>query len=95
MPSTVPAAHTAQPTIHDLEEIIVSQDMIKRRVKTLGAEISAEVAHLVAQTDTVAAEDVDGIRDSATRLLGHVIKHRQRGADLVYEAYQMDIGGLD
>ena len=59
------------------------------------AEISAEVAHLVAQTDTVAAEDVDGIRDSATRLLGHVIKHRQRGADLVYEAYQMDIGGLD
>jgi hypoxanthine phosphoribosyltransferase len=41
MPSTAPAAHTAQPTIHDLEEIIVSQDMIKRRVKTLGAEISA------------------------------------------------------
>jgi hypothetical protein len=33
------------------------------------------------------------VREDATRLMGHVIKHRQRGADLVYEAYATDIGG--
>lgn len=59
-------------------------------------EIAAEVAELVILTDgEVDGADVDGIRDSATRLLGHIIKHRQRGADLVYEAYSLDIGGVD
>ena len=60
------------------------------------AEIAAEVAELVALTgDDITGADVEGIRDSATRLLGHIIKHRQRGADLVYEAYSLDIGGAD
>ncbi|WP_422771495.1 hypothetical protein ACN28C_33630 [Plantactinospora sp. WMMC1484] len=30
---------------------------------------------------------------SATDLLRELFRHRQRGADLVYEAYQPDIGG--
>lgn len=33
-------------------------------------------------------------RDDLQRLLGRVVKHRQLGADLVWEAYNMDIGGL-
>lgn len=37
--------------------------------------------------------DVDGIRDTATALLARLSRHRQRGADLVYEAYETDIGG--
>ena len=41
----------------------------------------------------VAMGDVDGIRESATTLLGRMSRHRQRGADLVYDAYQTDIGG--
>jgi len=28
-------------------------------------------------------------------LLGHMVRHRQRGADLIYEAYQTDVGGGD
>jgi hypothetical protein len=36
---------------------------------------------------------VEAIRDLGTTLLGHLARHRQRGADLVYEAYQADIGG--
>jgi hypothetical protein len=39
------------------------------------------------------ASDVDGIRELATTLLAKLSRHRQRGADLVYEAYQTDIGG--
>ena len=37
--------------------------------------------------------DVDGIRESATTFLGMLSRHRQRGADLVFDAYQTDIGG--
>jgi hypothetical protein len=36
---------------------------------------------------------VDGVRELATTLLAKLSRHRQRGADLVYEAYQSDIGG--
>jgi hypothetical protein len=37
----------------------------------------------------------DHVRQRGTLLLGRLIRHRQREADLVYEAYQTDIGGQD
>jgi len=37
--------------------------------------------------------DVDHVRELGTTLLGALVRHRQRGADLVFEAYQVDIGG--
>ncbi len=36
---------------------------------------------------------VDEMRSELTALLVALAKHRQRGADLVYEAYDVDIGG--
>lgn len=33
------------------------------------------------------------VRERAVQLLGRLVRHRQRGADLVYEAYETDIGG--
>ena len=36
---------------------------------------------------------VDEARDDLQRFIGSVIRHRQRGADLVWEAYNVDIGG--
>jgi hypothetical protein len=36
---------------------------------------------------------VDNARDDLQRLIGLVARHRQRGADLVWEAYNVDIGG--
>jgi hypothetical protein len=38
-------------------------------------------------------QDVDGIRDRGTTLLGQLAGHRQHGSDLIYEAYTADIGG--
>ena len=38
---------------------------------------------------------VDRVRALGTVLLGRLIRLRQRGADLVYEAYHSDIGGED
>jgi hypothetical protein len=37
--------------------------------------------------------DVVAIRDLGTDLLGLLARHRQRGADLIYEAYEVDLGG--
>jgi hypothetical protein len=38
---------------------------------------------------------LEDARDDLQRFIGQVIKHRQRGADLVWEAYNVDIGGLE
>jgi hypothetical protein len=45
----------------------------------------------VASSDVVV--DVDRVRDLGTALLGRLVRHRQRGSDLVFEAYEFDIGG--
>jgi hypothetical protein len=37
--------------------------------------------------------DVDALRDELQRLMGRIVRHRQGGADLVWEAYSIDIGG--
>ncbi|HYX79817.1 MAG TPA: hypothetical protein VE976_04320 [Actinomycetota bacterium] len=34
-------------------------------------------------------------RDDLQRLLGRVVRHRQLGADLVWDAYNLDIGGIE
>jgi len=39
--------------------------------------------------------DLDEVRDHGTSLLGQLVRHRQRGSDLVFEAYEYDIGGED
>jgi hypothetical protein len=36
---------------------------------------------------------VDGLRAQLTEMLYALARHRQRGADLVYEAYAVDLGG--
>jgi hypothetical protein len=41
----------------------------------------------------IPAAPVDDLRSWAGTLLHELSRHRQRGADLVYEAYQTDIGG--
>ena len=36
---------------------------------------------------------LEDARDDLQRFIGTVIRHRQKGADLVWEAYNVDIGG--
>ncbi len=38
---------------------------------------------------------LDRSRDDLQRLIGSVVRHRQKGADLVWEAYNVDIGGTE
>jgi hypothetical protein len=41
----------------------------------------------------VHGDDVAYVRGMGVALLGRLVGHRQAGADLVYEAYEADIGG--
>lgn len=56
--------------------------------------ISGQIDSLLARVTAPAViEDLDGVRDLGTALLGRLVRHRQRGSDLVFEAYEFDIGG--
>jgi hypothetical protein len=56
--------------------------------------ISAQVDRLLARVSAPdVIDEVDGARDLGTALLGRLVRHRQRGSDLVFEAYEFDIGG--
>ena len=56
--------------------------------------ISGQIDHLLARvTAPDVNEEVDRVRDLGTALLGRLVRHRQRGSDLVFDAYDFDIGG--
>ena len=56
--------------------------------------ISREVDDLMARVgEPAVGEDVGRARDLGTALLGRLVRHRQRGSDLVFDAYDLDIGG--
>jgi hypothetical protein len=56
--------------------------------------IRTQVDDLLARvTAPDSIEDVERVRDLGTALLGRLVRHRQRGSDLVFEAYEFDIGG--
>src|SRR5680860_1170644 len=58
------------------------------------ALITGQVDDLLSRVATPdVIEDVDRVRDLGTALLGTLVRHRQRGSDLVFEAYEVDIGG--
>jgi hypothetical protein len=83
-----------------LHQSILAGDLrLANAVEALTAEhaqLAVDIAGLVADSaPPVGEQDVDDLRERATTLLGHMIRHRQRGADLIYEAYQTDIGGGD
>jgi hypothetical protein len=57
------------------------------------AVINERLEAVLALVDPATTEDVEQLRELGTALLGRIVRHRQRGADLVYEAYEVDVGG--
>lgn len=57
--------------------------LIRERVDSLLTELTAPDV----------TEHLDRIRTLSTALLGRLVRHRQLGSDLVFDAYEFDIGG--
>jgi hypothetical protein len=55
----------------------------------------SDLGKLIDDLTGAAPDDVGRIRDEGVNLLARLVRHRQRGADLVFEAYAQDIGGCD
>ena len=56
--------------------------------------ISGQVDHLLARlTAPGVIKDVNRVRGLGTAILGRLVRHRQRGSDVVFDAYDFDIGG--
>lgn len=78
-------------------EVLKTTPRLSGAVDTLTREhvlIRGQVDGLLARV--AASEvigDVDRLRDLGTALLGRLVRHRQRGSDLVFEAYEFDVGG--
>ncbi|WP_377640401.1 hypothetical protein [Oryzobacter terrae] len=80
-------------------------DDLRRSSPRLSSRVDRQVAdHAVAlaEVERLLGERDDGLdddeavaahREAATALVGMLVRHRQRGSDLVYEAYAVDLGG--
>jgi Ala-tRNA(Pro) deacylase len=90
------AGHVAQSESPDglLRQIEGQAPHLSRSVdclRTDHVELEARVVALLGEVD--AAYSASALRDSVLDLLHEFERHRHRGADLVYEAYGVDIGG--
>ena len=69
------------------------------RLRREHSEILATIVHSEQKLAIPPADDdtyvawADELRVDLTALLAALARHRQRGADLVYEAYAVDLGG--
>ncbi len=91
------ASHVEKTEGHDglYRELTVIAPRISNDIRLLTTDhavikgLIEEVSIALEGEDT----DPDHIREHVTQLLGRITRHRQKGADMVYEAYQVDIGG--
>ncbi|HEY5183546.1 MAG TPA: hemerythrin domain-containing protein [Actinomycetes bacterium] len=63
------------------------------RLTTEHQTMRTQIDDLLRATMDGADVDVEGVRQAGTTLLALIAHHRQTGGDLLYEAYESDIGG--
>jgi hypothetical protein len=70
-------------------------DRLREEHPSIAASIASTIARMEADDVLRDTWPVDRARDDLQRLIGGLVRHRQKGADLVWEAYNVDIGGTD
>lgn len=76
-------------------ELLDDAPRLARSVWLLNREHTAIAASISALQRRIDSPElsIEELRDRASVLLRELSRHRQRGADLLYEAYETDIGG--
>ena len=81
----------------DLLDVAPRLATLAHRLGEEHAELAVALKAAAADVDRVAsagdAAAIAGVRETVLSLLGAFARHRQLGADLVWEAYEVDIGG--
>jgi hypothetical protein len=77
--------------------VLASTPRLANAVRRLGHDhvlLANRVDQLLAcVTGPGGGENVEAAREHGIALLDQLLRHRRRGADLVFEAYQADLGG--
>lgn len=76
--------------------VLVDAPRLSAAVQRLISEhhtMRAALDDLLKATEDADSADVEAVRESGTAMLALIAHHRQAGGDLLYEAYQSDIGG--
>ena len=82
-------------------EIVDAAPRLSRNVQTLRSEhpqmqeASSALKARLETTPVETEEEVAEARNGIQHVLGLLVKHRQRGADLLWEAYSLDTGGAE
>lgn len=79
----------------EIEETVPRLTHRVRLLRDEHPEMRRSAAALQERLDAEYAPGVEEIRDEVQRLLGKLVKHRQHGADLLWEAYSVDTGGAE
>jgi len=81
------------------DEVRDTAPHLRTKANRLREEHPAITAALIAASARLIAPpadeaDADAARDELQRLMGQIVRHRQHGADLVWDAYAIDIGDI-
>jgi hypothetical protein len=74
--------------INAIERLCVEHDRIRR-------ELSSTLGHIRRLPAHASDDDIEALRDHVTVLVTDLVRHRQHGSDLVWEAHAVDIGGWE
>ena len=79
----------------EMEEIAPHVQGKARRLREEHPPLTRAIVDAVAQFvgPFPQGTDLDALRDDVQRLMSRLTRHRSHGADLVWEAYALDIGG--
>ena len=89
------ADHIAATEEHDglLEEIVLHAPRLAQEAESLSAEHETLMKSMRRVNETISQPfETRTVRRRVLALLARLAEHRQRGSDLVYEAYSVDIG---
>jgi hypothetical protein len=78
---------------HQVERLIQDHHTLTELISEL-LTVVGKAAGTFARGDSMVVA-LDEVRDRGTTLIAALVRHRQRGSDLMYEGYSVDIGGQD
>jgi hypothetical protein len=87
-PRLAPGVHVL---VRDHRALLDAMEGLEKRISPAPAEPARPARP--ARKEAAADPELDQLRGWARQLIRELYEHRQRGADLVYEAYGTDIGG--